>query len=88
MNYELLKGNWNVVKDRLKVRWSKLTDDDLKRVEGSHEELGSVLQQRYRLSRDKAEADGKAFFVGIGAKAEPLASASGTNGAKPTTSAS
>lgn len=62
MNKDIAKGKWNEVKGQLKGRWGRLTDDDLKRVEGRSEELAGVLQQRYGLAKEQAEKECNAFF--------------------------
>lgn len=41
-----LKGNWNVVKGKLKQAYGELTDDDLKYVEGQEDELVGRIQKR------------------------------------------
>jgi len=41
-----LKGNWNVVKGKLKQAYGELTDDDLKFVEGQEDELVGRIQKR------------------------------------------
>lgn len=41
-----MKGNWNVIKGKLKQKWAKLTDDDLRFVEGKEEELVGRIQKR------------------------------------------
>ena len=41
-----LKGNWNVVKGKLKQAYGDLTDDDLKYVEGQEDELVGRIQKR------------------------------------------
>ena len=41
-----IKGNWNIVKGRLKQKWAKLTDDDLQFVEGKEDELIGRIQKR------------------------------------------
>ena len=47
-----IKGNWNILKGRLKQRWGKLTDDDLDYVEGKEEELMGRIQKRTGESRE------------------------------------
>ena len=47
-----IKGNWNVLKGKLKQRWSKLTDDDLKYTEGKEEELLGRIQKRTGETRE------------------------------------
>ncbi len=41
-----LKGNWNVVKGKLKQAYGDLTDDDLKYTEGQEDELVGRIQKR------------------------------------------
>lgn len=41
-----LKGNWNVIKGKLKKAYSELTDDDLKYTEGQEDELVGRIQKR------------------------------------------
>ncbi len=41
-----LKGNWNVVKGKLKQAYGDLTDDDLAYVDGQEDELVGRLQKR------------------------------------------
>ena len=39
-----IKGNWNVLKGKLKQQYGNLTDDDLTYVEGKEDELVGRLQ--------------------------------------------
>ena len=73
MNEDTLKGKWHEVKGQLKARWGRLTDDDLKRVEGRGEELAGVLQQRYGLAKEQAEKDCKTFFDSCKSKSDSTA---------------
>jgi uncharacterized protein YjbJ (UPF0337 family) len=41
-----LKGNWNIIKGKLKQSYGELTDDDLKYLEGQEEELVGRIQKR------------------------------------------
>lgn len=34
-----LKGDWNITKGKLKQKWARLTDNDLRYVAGQEEEL-------------------------------------------------
>lgn len=47
MNEDILKGKWMQVQGDLKKWWGKLTDDDIRRIEGSREKLAGLLQERY-----------------------------------------
>ncbi|MFT4900845.1 MAG: hypothetical protein ACI81V_000112 [Lentimonas sp.] len=46
MNKLEIKGDWNIIKGKLKQRWASLTDDDLKFVDGMSDELLGRIQQR------------------------------------------
>ena len=51
-----IKGNWNVLKGRLKQRYGTLTDNDLAYVEGREDELLGRLQ--HALGKTKDEVNG------------------------------
>ncbi|MBB5353749.1 uncharacterized protein YjbJ (UPF0337 family) [Haloferula luteola] len=55
MNQLEVKGNWNIVKGRLKQKWGQLTDDDLDYVEGLEEELVGRIQKRTGETREAVE---------------------------------
>jgi uncharacterized protein YjbJ (UPF0337 family) len=57
MNTLQLKGNWNVVKGKLKQKYAQLTDDDLRYVEGKENELLGRLQKRTGKTREELERD-------------------------------
>ncbi len=48
-----MKGNWNVVKGKLKQKYGDLTDDDLTYVEGKEDEFIGRLQKRIGKSREE-----------------------------------
>ena len=55
MNWDQIHGNWQQAKGDLKVRWGKLTDDDLDRIEGERDKLVGRLQELYGISKEEAE---------------------------------
>jgi len=54
-------GIWEQMKGRVKQQWGKLTDDDLKQLQGHVEELAGKLQQRYGLAKEEAERQAREF---------------------------
>src|SRR5690625_540506 len=56
-NKETLKGNWNELKGKAKEKWGKLTDDDIKVIEGQRDQLIGKLQQREGLAKAQAEKE-------------------------------
>jgi len=61
MNKDIFEGKWDEVKGNMKQTWGKLTDDDLKQIEGTHQEIYGKLQQYYGYSREEAEKMVKGF---------------------------
>jgi len=55
MNWEQIRGNWQQAKGELKVRWGKLTDDDLAIIEGERDKLVGKLQEAYGIGKEEAE---------------------------------
>ena len=45
-NKEILKGNWNIIKGKLKQEYGNLTDDDLTYVEGREDELIGRIEEK------------------------------------------
>jgi uncharacterized protein YjbJ (UPF0337 family) len=61
MNEDTIKGQWKQLAGKLKEKWGKLTDDDLKRAEGNTEYLTGRVQERYGIAKDEAEKQVKEF---------------------------
>ncbi len=48
-----IKGNWNVLKGKLKQEYADLTDNDLMYVEGKEDELQGRLQKSLGKTKDE-----------------------------------
>lgn len=57
MNWDQIQGNWKEMKGKIKEKWGKLTDDDLTVIAGKRDQLAGILQQRYGLAKESAEAE-------------------------------
>lgn len=57
MNKDIIKGNWKEVKGKIRQQWGKLTDDDVEKMKGSHEELVGKLQSTYGYQKDQAQKE-------------------------------
>jgi len=66
MKTEQITGAWKEMKGKLKERWGKLTDDDLKVVEGRQDQLVGMLEKRYGYAKDRAEKEANEFYRGCG----------------------
>jgi len=61
MNTLEIKGDWNITKGKLKEKWAKLTDDDLRYVDGQQDELLGRIQKRTGETREAVEKAVKGF---------------------------
>jgi len=66
MNYERRIDDWQELKQRVRGKWSKVTDNDLARLAGGLDGLAEVVQRRYRLSRERARDRGLEPRLGDG----------------------
>ncbi|QDU70071.1 CsbD family protein [Engelhardtia mirabilis] len=64
MKTDRIEGNWKQAVGAVKEQWGKLTDDDLKEVEGKRDKLVGKIQQRYGVAKDKAEQELARFESG------------------------
>jgi uncharacterized protein YjbJ (UPF0337 family) len=55
MNNLEIKGDWNIIKGKLKQKWAQLTDDDLQYIAGKHDELYGRIQKRTGETREAIE---------------------------------
>ncbi len=62
MNPDELKEKWNQIKNKLREKWSKLTDDDWTQSHGDKDKLVGKIQQRYGVAKEQAEKELRDFF--------------------------
>lgn len=53
MNNSEMKGNWNVIKGKLKQKYGQLTDDDLTFAEGKEDEVWGRMQQKVGKTKEE-----------------------------------
>jgi uncharacterized protein YjbJ (UPF0337 family) len=56
-NQDIVQGKWQKLKGQVKQQWSKLTDDDIRRISSNTNEFTCVLQQRYGYGKVQAEME-------------------------------
>jgi uncharacterized protein YjbJ (UPF0337 family) len=55
MNQQILEGNWNEIKGKLREKWGQLTDDDFQQIRGDAEQLIGVIQRKTGEAREAVE---------------------------------
>ena len=52
IDQQILEGNWNEIKGKLRQKWGQLTDDDLPQIRGDVEQLIGVIQRKTGEARE------------------------------------
>ena len=61
MNDDIIRGRWSPLHGKLKPRWSRFADEDLRRMDGHRGYLAGTVPERYGIARDTADAQGAGF---------------------------
>lgn len=62
MEWNEIEGNWKNFTGKIKEKWGKLTDDDLKEIAGKKDQLLEKIQSRYGLEKGKVEREFNDFL--------------------------
>jgi uncharacterized protein YjbJ (UPF0337 family) len=71
MNPDTFKDQWKLLKGELKWRWSKLTEEDLRQVDGDFSKFISFVQLRYECARDKALREFERWYEALRTSSAP-----------------
>jgi uncharacterized protein YjbJ (UPF0337 family) len=55
MNWEQIEGKWKQLKGSAKVKWARLTDNDLEFIAGKRDLLVLMIEERYGIAREEVE---------------------------------
>lgn len=56
INEQILQGNWNEIKGKLREKWGQLTNDDLQSFSGDVDQLVGLIQLKTGQGREAIEA--------------------------------
>ncbi len=57
MNWDQIEGNWKQFTGQARVKWAKLTDDDLEMIAGRRDILSGQIQEKYGFAKYMAEKE-------------------------------
>jgi ElaB/YqjD/DUF883 family membrane-anchored ribosome-binding protein len=63
MERNRLLDEWNDLKASLKQHWSKLTEEDLGKFDATLVALAETVQERYGVTRERAQGEVREFFA-------------------------
>ena len=55
INQQVLQGNWNEIKGKIKSKWGQLTNDDVKSFDGNVDQLLGLIQRKTGEGRESVE---------------------------------
>ena len=55
INEQMLQGNWNEIKGKLRSRWGVLTEDDVSAFNGNVDQLVGTIQRKTGAARESVE---------------------------------
>ena len=63
MNTTQLQAYWKDLSNDIKHHWKRLTDDDLKSIDGEKDRFIDVIQQKYGLAQEHAKKSVEKFMI-------------------------
>lgn len=63
MNRDQVEGKWRELRGHAKIQWGRLTDDDLRKLDGTKDKLVGIVQQRYGYAREVARQAVEEFWA-------------------------
>jgi uncharacterized protein YjbJ (UPF0337 family) len=55
INEQVLQGNWNEIKGKIRSKWGQLTNDDLQNIDGNVDRLVGMIQRKTGEARESIE---------------------------------
>lgn len=71
MNWDQVQGKWKQARGSAKLRWGKLTDDDMDVIAGRKDILIGKLQERYGWAKEQAEVQSDEWMRSMHDDEEP-----------------
>jgi uncharacterized protein YjbJ (UPF0337 family) len=62
MHRDIAEGQWTQLKGRIRQQWSRLTEDEVERLQGSYERLIGKVQEKYGKAREDASREVNQFL--------------------------
>lgn len=56
LNQQILEGNWQEVKGKVREKWGQLTEDDLSAAQGQIDRLTGIIQRKTGETREAIES--------------------------------
>jgi uncharacterized protein YjbJ (UPF0337 family) len=61
MNWDMVESDWKQFRAHVKLKWGRLTDENLDLIAGRRDHLSAQIQRSYGISKDQTERQLKLF---------------------------
>jgi len=68
----VLKNQWGKVREKIHVRWGKISEEDCDQIDGNHEQLTNLIVERYGIPSKQAEDQVQSYLGAVVSKASLL----------------
>ena len=51
----VIESQWNQIREKIHVRWAKITEEDCNQINGDHDRFINILEERYGIAKGVAE---------------------------------
>ena len=68
----IMEDQWNRVSEKIHPRWSRLTEEDIDKIDRKHDQLVGMIQERYGITKEEAEEQLQRFLYAVTTKASWL----------------
>lgn len=55
MNWDIIEGNWDKVKWKMKETWWDITDDEIMEMKWSAQQMSWKIQEKYWITKEEAD---------------------------------
>lgn len=55
MDWDIVEGNWEMIRAKVRERWGKLSDNQLDRISGKRDQLVDAIRKSYGIGKEEAE---------------------------------
>ena len=71
MKPDTFRDHWKQLRGELKFRWSKLTEKDMKLIDGDFSKFISFVQMRYGCAKDRAQREFERWYEALRTSSAP-----------------
>jgi len=67
---DVLESKWIQVRNKIHTRWSRLTEEDIDKIDGKYDQFIGMLQERYGCAKEQAEDQLQGYLKAITRKSK------------------